>query len=147
MLGHDLFVGRDNVLAMFDRPQNQRSRRFFTADDLDHHVHLRIVDDPFGLRDDGHAQAYLPWFCQVADEDGADLNRATDAAFEGGRLRKQDASNSRTHRTQPEQPDPERGRQRTLTGSASACAAPGTECAASAAMLAWRGETFQNCPR
>ena len=74
MLGHDLFVGRHHVLATFNRLEDQRARRLLAADDFDHSVDGRIIDDFARIGDQRNGQVERSRFAGIAHEHLADLH-------------------------------------------------------------------------
>jgi hypothetical protein len=157
VFGHDLLVGRDDVFAPLDGSQDQRAGRLFPADHFDDDVHRRVVQDRPRIGHQRHVKVHAARLVRVAHQDLADLHRAADAALQRVALGHEHACHAGADGAQTQQPDAERSSHAQVGALARWPAAggvlagtavmPGTEWAASSAMLDWRGATFQNCPR
>ena len=108
VLGHNFLVGGDHVFAVLDGGEDHRPGGLLAADQLDHDVHVGIVDDLMGAGHQRHPDRHLARLRRVAHQDLADLYRSADATFERSVLCQEHARDAGADRAQTEEPDPER---------------------------------------
>ncbi len=109
VVGEQRLVGGDHVLAGGERLQDEGPRRLEPADQLDHDMDRRIVENPRGVR--RHRQpGQVEAFAAAGDVDvgdRAELQPAAGALLEGGALRVEELHDAGADRAEAEQSDPD----------------------------------------